>query len=238
MLPGNNSTEPYDWRKWMPTSNASSDWSQYASGANGSPRAMLSSIGGQEIHWDDLAPGNFSGDASNATTVDELKIWRERAQIGIHNFVPKPFQNRSEASVEREYHANLDRITAAANATTEAPAAAVAEVAPTEAPSLAIAASAVSVTVTEAPAAVPGAPTAPTVAPTVGAGTTTTTWWLLVDEAEVQKVQPAVSPLRQASPMLVMFALLAGAAVLAVGRRRHVGVGSEPLLQTEYEVLP
>merc|ERR1712196_40818 len=135
-------------------------------------------------------------------------------------------QNGSLAAVDREYHQNLDRVDRPAPAATEAPAAAVAvteaeapAVAPTEAPV---------VTTTVAVTAAP-------VVTTTVATTHTTTWWLIVAAAEV----PAESPFRQASPMFLMFALLAGAAVLAVAvrrRHRHVGVASEPLLPAEYEV--
>jgi hypothetical protein len=171
------------WHQYVYMRNGSVDWHRYEHLRNTTEQDMTP------------LPGNFSGDASGATTKDELKIWRERAQMQIHSFVPKAEQNQSLANVDAEYQRNLDRISSA-TAATEAPA-----VAPTEAP----AAAAAAVVVTEAP--------------------------VVTNLSE--------STLRQASPALLMFALLAGVAVsaVAVGRRhRRVSSSSEPLL-TEHTIM-
>lgn len=172
--------------------NGSVDWRRYANSRNITEQDM------------DRLPGNFSGDASDAVTEDELKLWRERAQIQIHRFIPKAFQNQSLADVDAEYQRNLRRITVPV-AATEAPA-----VAPTEAPAVAA---------TEVPAAVTAA--------------------VVVTEAPAVMMNLSESPLKEASPMFLMFALLAGVAVsaVAVGRRhRRAGSASEPLL-TEHTVM-
>jgi hypothetical protein len=220
-----------DWHKYVHHyANGSINWHQYASERNLTEQEM------QRL------PGNFTGDASDATTEDELDIWRERARIQVRNFVPTSFQNESYSDVDAEYQRNLDRINHPA-AATEAPAAA------TEAPAAATEAPAA---VTEVPAVVPEAPVAttaaPTAPPTTQAPTThTTTWWLLA--AAPMEMPAAIktstanlseSPFKQASPMLLMFALLAGIAMsaIAVGRRqRRAGSASEPLL-TEHTVMP
>lgn len=230
--------EPFDWHQYA--GNASSeqfDWRQYAGNASG----------GQEFnrqHFD--LPGNFSGDASDATTEDELKVWRERARNQINRYVPKSFQNESLAAVDVEYEQNLDRIRTPTAVATEAPEADVSGVvtdAVTAAP--AVVTDAPAVAPTEAPAAV-AVTEAPAVATTVA--TTASCWFCFGTEAPLPAVAPvtpmqmlAESPLRQASPMLLMLALLAGVAVFAVAvgqRHRHVGAASEPLLPTEHAVLP
>jgi hypothetical protein len=213
--------EHFNWRQYVPAndsiyipSNDSTqlDWHQY--------EKLENTSGGQGFSGQQLEPGNFSGSASDATTEAQLNIWRERAQIRINRFVPTSYQNSSFDAVDSEYQQNLHRINSPAPAATEAPEVAVApEVAATEAPAVDAA--------TAAPAVVPEEPE-------IATTTHTTTWWL-ISLAEV----PAVSPLKQASLTLLMFASLAGAAAFAVGRqRRQVGASSEPLLPTEYTIVP
>jgi hypothetical protein len=181
---GDDAHRNNEWHHYVYMRNGSIDWHRYEHLRNTTEQDMTP------------LPGNFSGDASGATTEDELKIWRERAHMQIHSFVPKAEQNQSLANVDAEYQRNLDRISSPA-AATEAPA-----VAPTEAP----AAVAAAVVVTEAPVVV---------------------------------TNLSESTLRQASPALLMFALLAGVAVsaVAVGRRhRRASSSSEPLL-TEHTIM-
>jgi len=245
------------WRQYVPASG-----SQYVPVSNASPEQydpqyanQENTSGGQEVDWHQSANlentsgtqdwqllelSNFSGDASDATTEDELNVWRERARTRINSFTPTAYQSGSLARVDSEYQRNLNRIDAPAVVTTEAPAVAVVvtevravAVVPTQAS--AVATEAAAVTMTQAPAV-------GTEAAVVTTTTRTTTWWLFaVSAAEVPAVAPAVSPLRQASPMLLMFALLAGVAVfaVAVGRRqRRNGASSEPLLPAEYTDVP
>lgn len=187
-------------------------------------------------------------DASDASSTGELNAWREETKANIRRFVPISLQNVSLADVDSEYQQKVDRINAqvavakvtnapiAAAVETDAPIAAAVE---TDAPtagvfqtvSLADADSEYEQKVDRisAPLAVSNVMDAPVAA--VGGR-----------DAPIADTFLSESFVKQpTSPMVPMLALLAGVAFAAitVGSRQGRGnIASQPLLSSEYMVLP